>query len=308
MEYDAIVIGGGPTGVTAAIYLARSGKSVLLFEKTMIGGQVAYTYDVENYPGYIGGDGFGLSQNFVKQLDQTGVKVVYEEVINLELQDKIKIIFTNKGTYSARCVILCLGAGSKKLEVPNETELTGKGVSYCATCDGSLYRNKTVCVLGGGNSAVEEAIYLSDIAKKVYLVLRRDEFRAESSLVKTLLSKKEEGKDIEIIKNNVTEQIVGEDKVDALILKNVKDNSTQTINVDGIFVAIGRIPNTALLVDKVALDKQGYVIVNDKFETNIPGVFAGGDVIVKDLRQIVTAVSDGALISISANNYLRKID
>lgn len=305
MQYDSIIIGGGPAGVTAGIYLARSGRKVLIIEKTMIGGQVAYTAEISNYPGYIGIDGFGLCQNFLKQLNDLNIEIRYEEVINVELQSKIKTIYTNKGTYSAPSIILCLGAGSKKLNVPNEIELTGKGVSYCATCDGSLYRNKTVCVLGGGNSAVEEAIYLSDIAKKVYLIIRRDEFRAERSLVETLLNKKEQGKDIEIIKNSVTDKIIGEDKVTALTVKNVVDNTLSDIEVDGIFVAIGRTPNTSLFSGVIALDDMGYVVVDEKFETNIPGVFAGGDIIVKDFRQVTTAVADGALISVSVNNYLR---
>ena len=305
MIYDTIIVGGGPCGVSAGIYLTRSGKKVLLFEKMMIGGQVAFTSEVENYPGYIGKDGFGLCQNFTKQLNEAGVEVRYEEVVKLELSGDIKEIITKTGTYNARSVILCLGAGSKKLNVPNEDRFAGKGVSYCATCDGSLYRGKVVCVLGGGNSALEEAIYLSDIAKKVYLIIRRDEFRAERSLIESLERKQLEGKDIHIIKNSIVNSINGSEKVESLSLTDKMTSNVQEVDVDGIFVAIGRVPNTDILAGKLALDENGYIIVDSHFETSVKGVFAGGDVIVKDLRQITTAVSDGAMLSVSVNNYLR---
>lgn len=306
MIYDSIIVGGGPCGVTAGIYLARSGRKVLLLEKSMIGGQILYTPSLENYPGFINGDGFTLGQNFIKQLNYEKVEVKYEEAISFDFNDKIKKILTAKGTYSAKTIILCLGAESKKLNVAGEKDLVGKGVSYCATCDGSLFKGKSVCVLGGGNTAVEEAIYLSDIAKTVNLIVRRDEFRAERSLVDTLYSKKENGKDINIIFNSVVCDIEGSDKVTSVNLENTKDNTKSNLKVDGVFVAIGRVPNTKPLKGILDLDEMGYIVTNN-YETSVSGVFAGGDVITKNLRQVATAVADGALLSVEVNNYLRKI-
>lgn len=306
MIYDSIIVGGGPCGVTAGIYLARSGRKVLLLEKSMIGGQILYTPNIENYPGFVGGDGFTLCQNFMRQLSHEKVEVKYEEAISFDFSEKIKKILTSKGTYLAKTVILCLGAESKKLNVANESNLAGKGVSYCAVCDGSLFKDKSVCVIGGGNTAVEEAIYLSDIVKTVNLVVRRDEFRAERSLVDTLYSKKENGKDINIIFNSVACDIEGFDKVTSINLENTIDNTKSNIKVDGVFVAIGRVPNTKALKGILDLDEMGY-IKTSVYETSVSGVFAGGDVIQKNLRQVATAVADGALISVEINNYLRKI-
>ena len=306
MIYDSIIVGGGPCGVTAGIYLARSGRKVLLLEKSMIGGQILYTPSLENYPGFIGGDGFTLGQNFMKQLSYEKVEVKYEEAISFDFDEKIKKILTAKGTYLTKTIILCLGAESKKLNVVGETDLAGRGVSYCATCDGSLFKDKSVCVLGGGNTAVEEAIYLSDIAKTVSLIVRRDEFRAERSLVDTLYSKKENGKDINIMFNSIVNGIEGSDKVTSINLENTIDNAKSNLKVDGVFVAIGREPNTKFLKGLLGLDEMGYIETNN-YETSVKGVFAGGDVIQKNLRQVTTAVADGALISVEVNNYLRKL-
>lgn len=303
MIYDTIIIGGGPAGLTAAIYLIRAGKNVLLFEREVIGGQVAYTAMVDNYTGIKHIDGGTLSAMMLEHAKSLGVNINYAEVIDVEINDKVKKVITHKGTFEAKTIILCLGASAKKLNLKNEKKLLGKGVSYCATCDGNFFKNKNVAVVGGGSTSLEDVIYLSNLAEKVFLIKRRSEFNGEKILCEKVLALSKTSK-VEVITNSAIEEIVGEDKLEKIVIKNLVDGSLKELNVSGLFVAIGRKPDTEMLIGKVNLDTNGYVVTDEKMQTSVPGVYACGDVRAKQLRQIVTATSDGAIASVNANEYI----
>lgn len=300
-SYDVIIIGGGPGGYCAALYAARANLRTLVIEKFAPGGQMATTEIVENYPGFVDGiNGFELGMQMKKGAERFGVKTKLAEVKRVELNQSPKIIHTAKESFEAKTVILALGAFPRELGLENERNLRGRGVSYCATCDGMFYRDKTVVIVGGGNTAVADAIFLAKICKKVYLVHRRDELRASKTYMESL----EKTENIEFLWSSEVVEILADDFVTGVKVKNRKDDSVQEIACDGIFVAIGNIPNTDLIRGQVELDEAGYVLADETTKTNIPGVFAVGDMRQKPLRQIVTAVSDGAVASKYAEEYI----
>lgn len=299
--YDVIIIGGGPGGYCAALYAARANLSTLVIEKFAPGGQMATTEIVENYPGFVDGiNGFELGMQMKRGAERFGVKTKLAEVKSVELDKNPKLVHTAKDTFEAKTVILALGAFPRELGLENERNLRGRGVSYCATCDGMFYRDKTVVIVGGGNTAVADAIFLAKICKKVYLVHRRDELRASKTYMESL----EKTANIEFLWSSEVVEILEDEFVTGVKVKSRKDNSIQEIACDGIFVAIGNIPNTELIKGQVELDEAGYVLADETTKTNIPGVFAVGDMRQKPLRQIVTAVSDGAVASKYAEEYI----
>lgn len=302
-QYDVAIIGAGPAGLGAAIYAARGGLKTVMFEKAFVGGQIVTTAVVENYPGFEEPvSGYHIIEKMKKQVERFAADMKTEEVRAISPEGLCKIIETDENTYRVKTVIYCAGAYPRKLAVPGEKKFTGRGVSYCATCDGALYRNKTVAVVGGGDSAVEEAIFLTKFAEKVYLIHRRDELRA----VHAIQTKAFRNKTIEIVWNSVVQEIAGDKSVKSLTLYNKKTGKTSSLPVDGLFVYIGIIPNNSLIESRVDLDEHGFVLTDDKRQTNIPGFYAAGDVINKVLRQVVTAVSDGATAAFSAEKWIQE--
>lgn len=302
--YDMIIIGGGPAGYTAALYAARAGLSVVIFEKMAVGGQMTLTDTIENYPGFDEGiEGFMLGMKMQQQAEKYGAVTKYTEVTNVNLESKIKEITTFDGTYFAKTIVISTGANPKELNLPNEASLIGRGIHYCAHCDGRFYKDKTVIVVGGGNSAVGDALYLSRLAKKVILVHRRDTLRATKIYNESLNN----ADNIEILWNSRVIDTIKEEKLTKAKLLNVLTNEEKLIDVDGIFVSIGRKPNTEFLNGILELEN-GYIVADETTQTSIPGVYAVGDVRTKTLRQVVTAVSDGAVAAHFAEEYLNKCD
>ena len=299
--YDTVIIGGGPAGYTAALYAARAGLDTLVIEKMSAGGQMALTGDIDNYPGFPEGiDGFTLGANMQLGAERFGAKTECAEVISLELNGKIKKITADNDVLLARTVIIATGAEPRELGLECERELIGKGVHYCAHCDGRFYKGKTVAVIGGGNSAVSDALYLSRLARKVYLVHRRDTLRA----TKIYLEPLKKAENIEFLFDSTLVDIVAEPRVKQAKIKNLKSGEENYIDCDGIFISIGRSPSTAFLDGALPLDAQGYIIADESTRTPVDGVFAAGDVRTKTLRQIVTAVSDGAIAASAAEEYI----
>ncbi len=299
--FDVIIIGGGPAGYTAALYAARANLTAMVIEKFAPGGQMATTEIVENYPGFVEGiNGFELGMQMKKGAERFGVKTKLAEVKSVELDKNPKLIHTSKDTFQAKTIILALGAYPRELGLPNERNLRGRGVSYCATCDGMFYKDKTVVIVGGGNTAVADAIFLAKICKKVYLVHRRDELRASKTYMESL----EKTENIEFIWSSEVVEILADEFVTGVKVKSRKDDSIRMVACDGIFVAIGNVPNTELIKGQVELDEAGYVPADETTRTNIPGVFVVGDMRSKPLRQIVTAVADGAVASKYAEEYI----
>ena len=303
MEYDIIIIGAGPAGLTSAIYAKRAGKSVLVLEPKAYGGQIINTLDIENYPGEEHISGFDFATKIYNQAKNLGADIKFEKVVDINDLGQEKEIITTKNTYKAKAVIIATGSENRKLGLDNEDELVGKGISYCATCDGNFYRKKTVAVVGGGNTALEDAIYLCDLAEKVYLIHRRDEFRGEESTVERLKQKP----NIEFIYNSNVTKLNANEKLESIEVTN-KDGSTQEVKVDGLFVAIGRIPENQNFAKILELDDTGYIISNENCHTNADGIFVAGDNRVKELRQLVTATSDGAIAAVEAVKYLNEIN
>lgn len=299
--YDMIIIGGGPAGYTAALYASRAGFDTLVLEKMSVGGQMALTGDIDNYPGFEDGvDGFTLGMKMQAGAERFGAKTEYEEVLNVDFSQKIKKIETFSGVKLARTVVIASGANPRELGIENEVSLIGKGVHYCAHCDGRFYKDKTVVVVGGGNSAAADAIYLSRLAKKVYLVHRRDTLRATKIYHEPLLN----SPNVEFLWNSIVQEFLTDTKVCGIKLKNVVTDEVSEINCDGVFISIGRKPATEFLNDKVLLDNNGYIIADESTRTNVDGVYAVGDVRTKALRQVVTAVADGAVAVHFAEEYL----
>lgn len=299
--YDVIIVGGGPAGYTAALYCTRAELSTLVLEQLSAGGQMATTEIVDNYPGFEDGiNGFDLAMKMQAGAHRFGAKTELAEVTKLHLNAKIKKVETSEGVFEAKSIIIATGASPRKLDLEEEDSYRGRGVAYCATCDGALYRGKTVSVVGGGNSAVADALFLSKICTKVYLIHRRDALRASNVYLKSL----KETKNIEFVWDSKITKIFGEGPVKGVTVTNVKTNETKDIALDGIFVTIGRIPNTEIVKDSITIDKQGYIVADESGETNIPGVFAIGDVRTKALRQIVNACGDGATVSKYVEDYL----
>ena len=298
--YDMVILGGGPGGYTAALYAARSGLDVLVLEKLSAGGQMALTSQIDNYPGFPEGvDGFELGMKFQEQAEKFGAKTEYAEVRSMNLRVVPRVITTSEGDYFARTVVIATGAGARKLGLPNEERLTGRGVGYCAHCDGMFYRGKTVAIVGGGNSAAAEALYLSRIAKKVILIHRRDSLRATKVYHEPL--KKLEN--LEFRWNSGITELLGEDRLSGVRVKNYLTDEEEELQVDGVFVSIGRKPATELLEGQLKLEG-GYIVADESTQTSIPGVYAVGDVRTKALRQIITAASDGANAAHHAEEWL----
>jgi len=299
--YDMIIVGGGPGGYTAALYAARAGLNVMLIERLSAGGQMNLTDKIDNYPGFPEGvDGFQLSYNMQQQAERFGAVTKYAEVLKLELEDKIKSVQTNEGVYQARTVVISTGAGPRQLGVDRESEMIGRGVGYCAHCDGMFYRGKTVAIVGGGNSAAAEALYLSRIAKEVILIHRRDSLRATQIYHKPL----QEASNIRFLWDSQVTALLGEELLEGVMVENLKNGERERLDVQGLFVSIGRKPATELVKDQLTLDSAGYIMAGEDTKTNIPGVYAVGDVRTKQLRQIVTAVADGAMAAHVAEAYL----
>ena len=299
--YDMIVVGGGPGGYTAALYGARAGLRVAVLEKLSAGGQMALTHTIDNYPGFPEGvDGFELGQRMQQQAERFGAKTVYATVTKLELLPEPKRVETSEGIFEAKTVVLATGAGPKELGLTKEKELVGRGVAYCAACDGMFYRGKTVVVVGGGNSAAADALLLSRVAKKVILVHRRDTLRATKIYHEPLMK----AENVEFHWNSVVEEFLHGNKVTGVRLRNTLSGEESVVETDGVFISIGRKPATELLAGQLELDESGYVIAGEDTQTSIPGVYAVGDMRTKKLRQIVTAVADGAIAVHMAEEYL----
>ena len=299
--YDLVIIGGGPGGYTAALYGARAGLSTLVLEKLSAGGQMALTHRIDNYPGFPeGADGFELAESMQQQAERFGAVTEYAEVFSADLKAQPKIIETSEGNFQARAVIIATGAGPRELGVPKEKELIGRGVNYCAACDGAFYKGKNVVVVGGGNTAAADAMLLSRVAKKVILVHRRDSLRATKIYHQPLM----EAENVEFAWNSQVVEILHDQKVSGVVLKDVNSGELRLIDCDGIFVSVGRKPVTEFLGGQVELDKAGYILAGESTVTNIPGVFAVGDVRTKFLRQVVTAVADGAVAVHMAEEFL----
>ncbi len=299
--YDMVIIGGGPGGYTAALYAARAGLKTIVLEKLSAGGQMALTQQIDNYPGFPEGvDGFELGEKMQQQAQRFGAETEYAEVYSVDLKAQPKVIESSEGTFYGRTVVIATGAGPKMLGVEKEKELTGRGVNYCAACDGMFYRSKTVVVVGGGNSAAADALLLSRVAEKVIIVHRRDTLRATKVYHEPLM----QAKNVEFYWNS---QVIGLEhgqKLTGLRLKNVVSGEETSITCDGLFVSVGRNPATSLFAGQIALDSAGYIPAGETTETEIPGVYAVGDVRTKQLRQIVTAVADGAIAVHMAEEFL----
>jgi thioredoxin reductase (NADPH) len=298
---DVIIIGGGLAGLTAGLYTNRGGLKTLLFEKMFPGGQAATTNMIENYPGFdepISGPDFAMRiENHARKF---GLEIQYDEIIGLELDGKVKKVITEKQTYESKTVILAMGAEPKKLGLDKEDEFRGRGVSYCATCDGAFYKGKDVIVVGGGDTAAEDAMFLSQYVNKVYLVHRRDTLRASKILADRVIANNK----VEKIWDSAVEAILGEEQLTGARIVNLKTGEKRDIQADGMFIAIGVRPNSELIKDKITMSEAGYVLSNDSMQTNISGVFVAGDLRQKPLLQLVTAASDGAVAAISAQRYI----
>ena len=299
--YDMIIIGGGPAGYSAALYAARAGLDSLLIEKMAPGGQMALTGDIENYPGFEEGvDGFTLGMKMQQNAERFGAQTEYAEVSSVDFSKKIKQIQTTNGIFYAKTVVIASGANPRELGIENEEKLIGKGIHYCAHCDGRFYKDKIVAVVGGGNSAVQDALYLSRLAKKVYLIHRRDTLRATKIYHEPLMK----ASNVEFIWNSVVSEFITDDRIKGVKVQNIKTSQTNEILCDGIFISIGRKPATDFTKDIIALDQNGYIIADETTKTNIAGVYAAGDTRTKALRQVVTAVADGAVAVHYAEEYL----
>ena len=299
--YDVLIIGGGPAGLAAAIYAARARLSTVVVERGIPGGQIALTSVVENYPGIESISGYGLAEAMHKHAEKSGATIEFFTVDRVDFAGPVKRVVNDSGTeLTARAVIIATGADHAKLHVPGEEELAGRGVSYCAVCDGSFYRDKHVAVIGGGDSAVDEGLYLTRTCSKVTIIHRRDTLRAEKILQERAFANPK----IEFVWNTVVERFNGAEDLTSLTLRNVKTNQTRDFPVQGAFIYVGLKPNTAFLKGAVRLDDAGYIPVNEKMQTNVPGVYAVGDVRPGALRQVVTAAADGAIAAIEVERYL----
>ena len=302
--YDVIIIGGGPGGYTAALYAARAGLDTLVLEKLSAGGQMALTTQIDNYPGFeVGIDGFTLGEKMQQGAERFGAKTEIVEVDGVHLQGPVKTVYTNEGIFEAKTVILAMGAHPRKLGIPDEARLVGHGLHYCAACDGMFYKDKTVVVVGGGNSAAADALILSRICKKVILVHRRDELRATKVYHEPLI----QAENVEFQWNQTVESIVSDNengKIKGIRVKDVQMGEEKEVACDAVFVSIGRTPATQMIETQVSLDANGYIIADESTQTNLPGVFAVGDIRTKALRQIVTAAADGANAAYYTEQYL----
>lgn len=299
--YDIIIVGGGPAGYTAALYAARAGLHAVVLEKLAAGGQMALSHQIDNYPGFVEGiDGFSLAQQMQQSAERFGAATVMTEVLSMELQAQPKVVHTPDGDYLGKTVILATGAGPRELGVPREQELVGRGVSYCAACDGMFFRNRTVVVVGGGNSAAADAKLLSRVAKQVIIVHRRDTMRADKIDQEALAA----ADNVTFLWNSAVTELLAGEQLTGVRVRNLQTGEETVVDCEGIFISIGRKPATDLLQGQIDLDQNGYILADETMKTNLPGVYAVGDVRQKELRQVVTAVSDGAVAVHQIEEYL----
>ena len=304
VDYDLVIIGGGPAGLTAGLYASRARLNTVMIEKIVPGGQILVTDWIENYPGFPDGiTGADLANKMSQQAEKFGLNIEYNEVISLDLSNQTKQIKLSDKTITTHSIIIATGASPRKLSVPGEDTFSGKGVSFCATCDGPFFKNKQIAAVGGGDTAVQESLFLTKFAKKVYLIHRRDQLRATKILQERAFANDK----IEIIWDSVVTGIAGKNGVEKIILKNVKTQKDEGLPVDGCFIWIGITPNTEFLGNDVKIDASGFINVDSKMETSIPGVFAAGDVRQTPLRQIVTATGDAAIAAFSAGHYIENM-
>lgn len=302
--YDVLILGGGPAGYTAALYGARAGLSCAIIEKLSIGGQMVLTDQIDNYPGLPDGtDGYSLGQAMKQGADRAGAETIFAEILDSDLCANPKMITTDSGNFYARSVIIATGADHKHLGAPREDELIGRGVHYCATCDGMFYRNKSVVIVGGGNTAVGAAKYLARLCKHVTLVHRREALRASKAEIDAL----EKLENVELRLNRTVAEFTFENRVNGVIVRDVATGETEHLECDGVFICVGQSPNTTLFANQLALDPGGYILADESTKTNIRGVFAAGDVRTKMLRQVITACSDGAVAAAQAEAFLSEV-
>ena len=299
--YDIIIIGAGPAGMTAALYAKQARKNVLVIEKNMYGGQILKADKIQNYPGFKEISGFDFATNLYNQLTNLNVEIKFEEVLKIENKENYKEIITKKGNYTAKSIIIASGAKNRKLNLNNEDKLIGKGVSYCTTCDGMFFKNKEVAIYGGGNSAIDGALYLSDICEKVHLIYRQKDFKTTGENIEKLKTKS----NIECIFNTNITNLIGENNLEGISLK--ENESEYNLNVDGLFIEIGYIPVSEICNNIVNTDSNGYIIANEDCTTNVEGIFVAGDIRVKEVRQLTTACSDGTVSALAACKYIAKI-
>ena len=295
--YDIIIIGAGPAGLTSGIYGKRAGKKVLILEALSYGGQIINSLDIENYPVESHISGFDFATKLYNQVKELEVEIKFEKVNEIKNSNEKKTVITSKNNYETKTVIIATGCSNRKLGLVNEDSFVGKGLSYCATCDGNFYKEKEVAVVGGGNTAIEDALFLSDLASKVYLIHRRDKFRADQKVVDLLKNKS----NVEFILNSNITKLIGNER-----LEKIEINNNEEIKIDGLFVAIGKTPETAIFKDLITLDEYGYIDSGENCNTNIAGIFVAGDNRTKSVRQLVTATSDGAVAAIEAVKYINE--
>lgn len=300
--YDIIVVGAGPAGLTASIYAQRAGKSVLVLEKEVFGGQITYSPCVENYPGFEKISGAELADHLVSQSKSLGAQINFESVSEI-IDGKIKTVITDSQRYECRSVIIATGAHHRHLGLENEEKLTGRGVSYCAVCDGAFFKGKKVAVVGGGDTALQDAVFLSDRCSHVDIIHRRTSFRGEAHLVKML----EERENVSFIMNSVVTALKGDKKLSEIEIKNSESGNTDTLSLDGLFIAVGQEPQNKPFANLIALDKGGYAVSGENCLTGTDGVFVAGDCRTKDVRQLTTAVSDGTVAAIQAVKYINNL-
>ncbi len=293
--YDIIIVGAGPAGLTSGIYARRANKKVLILEANSYGGAIINTHAIDNFPTQPHINGFDFATKLYEQTKELGAEVKFEKVVEIE-DGKTKKVVTNKDTYETKAIILATGSDNRKLGLDKEKEFTGKGVSYCATCDGAFYRGKDVAVIGGGSTALDDAIYLQDIVNKVYLINRKDTFKDDNGFVNNLKD------NVEVIYNTNITKLLGEDK-----LTGIKLSNERTINIDGLFIAVGRVPENEKFASLVNVDEKGYIIASEDCHTNIEGIYVAGDNRKKEIRQLTTAVSDGTVAAIEAIKYINNL-
>lgn len=298
--YDIIIIGAGPAGLTAGIYAKQANKKVLILEKEIYGGQILKANSIKNYPGFSEISGYEFANKLYTQVKELDIEIKTEEVLKVNLNDKEKEIITNKGNYLSKSIIIASGGQGKKLNLPNEDNLLGKGLSYCATCDGAFFKNKIVAVYGGGNSAISSTIYLSNICKKVYLIYRQKDFRVENSEIENLKNKE----NIELLFNTKIIELIGKEQLSSV--KLIEDNTEYNLDVDGLFIEIGYVPVSDMCKNIIDTDEKGYIIADETCKTNVEGIFVAGDIRIKEIRQLTTACSDGTVAAINACKYINK--
>lgn len=300
--FDIIIIGAGPAGLTSAIYSKQASKNVLVLEKETYGGQILSADKIKNYPGFTEITGFEFSTNLYNQVKNLGVEIKYEEVIKIKNHDNFKEVLTNKDSYKCKCIVIATGAKNRMLNLNNEKKFIGKGISYCPTCDGMFFKDKNVAILGGGNTAISSAIYLSDIANKVYFIYRQKNFKDDSLNLDEVKNKD----NIKVILNSNVTELLGEDKLEKIKVKENDSNKELILDTDGLFIAIGHVPVSSICENLIDINDKGYIVSNEECVTNIDGIFVAGDVRTKNVRQLTTACSDGTIAAVNAIKYLNK--